>query len=260
MKYFLPIAVATVFRVRPSWSFASLNRVVSKPYAQNDVPSKSISGYNDIFQKGTKGIHRQTIYRDLSLLASFIALPSIQTIALSCLVPTSLGYIRYEYGVSYGYGSSVAIAAALILRQLSYGSMAYWNALSLVFYGIRLNIFLLYRELCVPRFRAVREKIEERRTSATGKADMKTRIVSRTPFVLGCASLYACLAAPLFITSHAVSSNVLLESICIMSTWLGFVLAALGDLQKIIYQSHVGRRCFGEGSFVFTTAASKLYR
>ena len=122
------------------------------------------------------------------------------------------------------------------------GSVAFWHALALVFYGIRLNLFLLYRELCIPRFRKFRETIEERRS---GGGDGGSRL-SRTPFVVGCATLYACMAAPLFVTSQiaatgAISSSSLwLLKVCVAATWGGFVVAALGDLQKTIMKAVLG--------------------
>lgn len=228
----------------PSWAFVSQNRPVSRMDAPTMKFQKEIQGMS-------KNITRQKV---ISLFASSIMLPSIQAIAISCLVPTSLGYIRYEYGVSYGYGSSVAILAALILRQLSYGSTAYWHAWALIFYGIRLNLFLLYRELYIPRFRKFREQIEERRTgTVTMKGDddtrIQTRLRSRTPFVIGCATLYACLVAPLIITSQeATSSNVFLVNTFIGLTWVGFVVAALGDLQKSFVKATLGEDVLVKGT------------
>jgi steroid 5-alpha reductase family enzyme len=242
MKY-IPIAVATIWLFRPSWSFVSHYRL------RNDFPTNTISWHDVIPQEQRKGIQHQAQHRDITLLSSLNALPSIQAIALSCLLPTCLGYIRYEYGVSYGYGSSVAFAAALMLRQLSYGSLAYWHALALIFYGIRLNIFLLYRELYVPRFRVVRERIEERRTAATKyETNLKTRFLARTPFVVGCALLYVCLVAPLIVTSQAISSDILMVNICIVWTWFGFALAALGDLQKSFIKATLGEHVLVKGA------------
>ena len=250
MKY-ISIGVFVLSLFQPSWSFVSHYRPASVIHWQNRLPKNDIPSSDANFQNNRKGIKRQTQHQGTSLLASLITLPPIQTIALSCLLPTSLGYIRYEYGVSYGYGSSVAIVAALILRQLSSGSMAYWHAMALIFYGVRLNLFLLYRELYVPRFRAFREQIEKRRTNAAtnGENDIKTRLISRSPFVVGCASLYACLVAPLIITSQAISSNVgVLVNICIISTWFGFALAALGDLQKSFVKATLGEDVLVKGA------------
>lgn len=105
---------------------------------------------------------------------------------------------------------------------------------------MRLNLFLLYRELFVPRFKEVRERIEER-------AKERGNRFSRTPFVFSCALLYGCLAAPMLVTRKIFgtapltlskwSSNIgNLGNIGLISvttiTWFGFFLGAIGDLTK----------------------------
>lgn len=202
-----------------------------------------------------------------------LALPSLPTIALSCLLPTSLGYFKYEYGVSYGYGLSVASVAWLVLRQLAGATTttaaAYWHAAALVFYGVRLCLFLFYRERCIPRFRDMRERIEERRggkqqTKSGDNEDdetaiptkTKNRFLARTPFVVGCSALYACMAAPLFVTaavsvsagsSSSSSTAAAALSVCVALTWAGFVLAALGDFQKSIIKAIKGQDALVKG-------------
>jgi steroid 5-alpha reductase family enzyme len=160
--------------------------------------------------------------------------PTIQTIALSCLLPTSLGFYKAEYGVSYAYGTSVAVVAYAVLRAVGgwnalASSVAAWHALALVFYGVRLDLFLLLRELFVPHFRKVRDRIEERTKS-------KGNRLSRTPFLLSCALLYACLAGPLLVTARKDS----VSKILVACTWAGFLLAAIGDLQKTVQKARRG--------------------
>lgn len=177
--------------------------------------------------------------RDLALQANALLLPSLQTIAISCLAPTSLGFIRYEYGVSYGYGTSVAVIAYLILQQLSSGTVAYWHALALLFYGVRLNLFLLFREICIPRFGRLRDQIDARRGG-------KSRL-SRIPFVVGCAALYAALAAPLLLTSQSVANPSPYLKVCVVTSWVGFALGALGDLQKSFVKGMLGENVLVKG-------------
>lgn len=99
------------------------------------------------------------------------------------------------------------------------------HAFALFCYGLRLDVFLLYREVFIPRFRTFREKIEERRG--------KKGPLSRIPFVVGCATLYACLASPLFVTSQVTSASWAFK-VSVVATWVGFIMAAFGDLQKSI--------------------------
>lgn len=165
------------------------------------------------------------------LQASPVVVPSLSKVAASCLLPTSLGFIKSEYGVSYGYGTSVALLAFSILQQVTPDTIPYYHALALLFYGTRLDLFLLYRELFIPKFRKFRDEIEEKAPSNR---------LSRAPFIASCALLYACLAAPLFVTSTCTATFSTITEELVACTWIGFILAALGDLQKSIVKATNG--------------------
>ena len=170
------------------------------------------------------------------------SLPSISSVALACLTPSLLGFYKSEYGVSYAYGGAISITAWMVLKRVPMTSIAGVHALALFVYGIRLNLFLLYRELSVPRFREFREKIEDR-------ARNKGSRVARTPFVVGVAFLYACMAAPLFVTmTTALTPFWSLDGgwklnaarVLVGMTCAGFVLAAVGDTTKTAVKSQKG--------------------
>ncbi|CAJ1442922.1 unnamed protein product, partial [Effrenium voratum] len=76
-------------------------------------------------------------------------------LAASCLAPSLLGLWRSEYGVSYGYGTAVAASGYLLLKSLAavpkLQPLCKLQVLCLVLYGLRLNVFLLWREICIPR-------------------------------------------------------------------------------------------------------------
>ena len=81
------------------------------------------------------------------------ALPSTAALLTASFLPTALGLWKTGYAVSYGYGGAMLVAAALYLRNAAAVSVAKWHALALLFYGLRLNLFLLYRELALdPKF------------------------------------------------------------------------------------------------------------
>ena len=133
-------------------------------------------------------------------VASAAPVPPLKAVALVCLLPTLMGYWKSEYGVSYAYGTAVASVAFMVLRSLPKSSVfvfptsiAACHATAVLFYGIRLNLFLLYRELFVPRFAKMRERIEER-------AKKRGSRLSRTPFILSCALLYGFMSAPMLVT------------------------------------------------------------
>eukprot|EP00562_Extubocellulus_spinifer_P003658 CAMPEP_0178536536 /NCGR_PEP_ID=MMETSP0696-20121128/36131_1 /TAXON_ID=265572 /ORGANISM="Extubocellulus spinifer, Strain CCMP396" /LENGTH=416 /DNA_ID=CAMNT_0020168749 /DNA_START=43 /DNA_END=1293 /DNA_ORIENTATION=- len=182
--------------------------------------------------------------------AASAAPPSLKAVALACLLPTLLGYYKSEYGVSYAYGTAVASVAFMVLRSLPASTVlpvpsaiAACHSAAVLFYGVRLNLFLLYRELFVPRFAAMRERIEER-------AKKRGSRLSRTPFILSCAVLYFCMTAPLLVTRKIYGSAPLLINgeywphiallVLSCTAWFGFLLGALGDAAKSISKARNG--------------------
>mmetsp|Transcript_100 Transcript_100/g.200 ORF Transcript_100/g.200 Transcript_100/m.200 type:complete len:393 (-) Transcript_100:124-1302(-) len=177
-----------------------------------------------------------------TVAAVAVAPPSLKAVALACAIPTLLGYYKSEYGVSYAYGTAVATVAYLTLRALPVSgvlpvpsAIAACHASAVFFYGIRLNLFLMYREIFVPRFAKMRERIEERAVKRGSR-------LARTPFILSCAVLYGCMTAPLLVMEKIYGNAPLLINgedwphlallVSSVFTWLGFLLGAVGDLQK----------------------------
>lgn len=178
-------------------------------------------------------------------------LPSIKTILTTCLIPSIAGLYRYEYTVSYAYGIATSSSAFLVFKSIlsspssPLSIITKIHAAALIFYGIRLNLFLLYREVFIQRFRKFREKIEDRQLSKEGGGSNKLK--SRIPFILSCACLYAGLASPPFIIARLMdmgasfSSEVLLvyKTMAYLS-WFGFGLAAIGDIAKSVSKAKNG--------------------
>lgn len=169
--------------------------------------------------------------------ADSLVLPSVQTLATTCVVPTLAGLYRREYGVSYAYGTAVAASAGLMLAALREAALPWCtigsvHAWALILYGARLDLFLLYREVCLERFRKLRDRIEDR-------APVGSRLL-RLPFILSCSALYGCLATPLWATASVIlpfwsttgGIQANLARLAVAGTWWGFVLAAVGDVTK----------------------------
>ncbi len=215
-------------------------------------------------------------------------LPPMHKILLACILPTTLGFYKSEYGVSYGYGTAMAASSYLILSSISQSaglpltspfvstkpavilsalsttinnlrtllpaSLPAFHAFATFFYGSRLNLFLLYRELCLPRFRAMRERIEER-------AKKQGNRLKRAPFLISCAFLYFCMVCPILVTTKCCQgmsmscatglggglASILDQSLrlSMILTLSGFLLGAVGDLNKSI-----GKMLKGEDSLI----------
>jgi len=170
------------------------------------------------------GLVRPRAARSSVLTAS---LPAVTSVALASTVPTLLGYWKSEYGVSYAYGTAMAVCGSLYLPAAR-TPLAVAHAACLLAYGVRLNAFLLYRELFIPRFVEFREKIEQRAASKGSR-------LARTPFVLSCSFLYFCMAAPLRLTfglGPAHGALAMLQWGLVGLMYSGFGVAAIGDLTK----------------------------
>ncbi|CAJ1412844.1 unnamed protein product, partial [Effrenium voratum] len=153
-------------------------------------------------------------------------------LAASCLAPSLLGLWRSEYGVSYGYGTAVAASGYLLLKSLAavpkLQPLCKLQVLCLVLYGLRLNVFLLWREICIPRFREMRNRIEDRAKSQGPR-------LSRLPFLLTCAVLYLGLVAPGYLVLKAAEAKAKLGSgfhCAVVAMYVGWLLASFGDLYK----------------------------
>ena len=163
-------------------------------------------------------------------LAPVLALPQLPALAASCTVPTLLGYVKSEWGVSYAYGGATALVGALTLPHAT-TAVGRAHALTILLYGARLNVFLLWRELSFERFRKLRERIEDRAVSRGSR-------LARTPFIASCSFLYFCMTAPLHVTASAPPTAALRA--CVAASAIGFFVAAAGDIGKSIVKARRG--------------------
>ena len=177
------------------------------------------------------------------------ALPALPVVAAACTLPTCVGFWKTEYGVSYAYGAATAICGALAMWTAP-NPIAQAHSAAVCMYGVRLSIFLLWREIRVPQFRELREKIEARTVAAGGR-------LKRAPFVLSCSLLYFCMVCPTLVTAR-IGVEATIASVALMPlvaiAWFGLLLAAWGDFTK----SHVKAR---DGSHVLVmTGPFRFFR
>ena len=99
--------------------------------------------------------------------------------------------------MSYGYGSATALSAFLVYSAATKAGCWEWaiaHSLLLIVYGLRLNIYLFWRENTIKRFK---DRIQEWKKSTQGNR------LAKTPFIVSCALLYLGLAAPLVLSAQA---------------------------------------------------------
>jgi steroid 5-alpha reductase family enzyme len=155
-----------------------------------------------------------------------VVVPEIWT----SLLPTSLGFVKSEYGHSYAYGFGTALSAISILKRFP-NSMFPLHACAIIFYGLRLNAFLFLRTLISQRQREMIERIEAKAVKRGN------RFTTRTPMLLSTGLLYYALAAPALLTAKLSADLVPSWGMSLLKTliglqWFGFGIAALGDLTK----------------------------
>lgn len=167
------------------------------------------------------------------------AIHAVNPELLTCFLPPTMGFLKSEWTVSYGYGFATAFSAlSLLLRQQpqQHLTITTLHAAALIFYGFRLNAFLFLRNRLSPGYREIGKMIEER-----SQEKFKTRL-SRLPFVISCGLIYYGLYLPVLLTSKLASDTIAMKSaagvgltvmkILVGLQWLGYIAAALGDLTK----------------------------
>ena len=192
------------------------------------------------------------LYRVPNLAINFKNVPLTFTLMIACFLPTTLlGTYRHEYGVSYGYGAATALSAFCILRYMSTTYTSAWARLAklhcaaIIFQGMRLVAFFLYRELALPRFRRMRQGIEKRQIAQDG---MRNKFISRLPFLFSCSCLYAALVMPAYISMMVATGNpivrrrgiMILYKTSLALTSMCFAVGALADIHKSLSKARFG--------------------
>mmetsp|Transcript_3048 Transcript_3048/g.6983 ORF Transcript_3048/g.6983 Transcript_3048/m.6983 type:complete len:341 (+) Transcript_3048:41-1063(+) len=162
--------------------------------------------------------------------------------AVAAIVPSCMGLWKSDYGVSYGYGLAMTIPGILTLPHCV-TRLALLHSLLYIAYGVRLSLFLLYREMNIPSMRAIKEKIEERVKARGGR-------LKRLPFIAMCGFLYFAMCAPLHIIAKAPALPPAAAPFIALG-WIGFAIAAIGDAQKTLAKVGQPNRLVRSGLYRF---------
>lgn len=170
----------------------------------------------------------------------------------AAMLISSIGFYKYVYFISLGYGFSIAGLGAIMLFMfrsgLSWGTVA--ACVLFVLYGIRLGGYLLIREL----------------KSASYRNKMKTEIKdgkSMSFFVkcaiwVTCGALYVTQVAPVYyrLLNGKATDGVLIAGIVIMA--FGLVFETVADIQKNSQKKKNPKRFCDKGLYKFVRCPNYL--
>ena len=180
-----------------------------------------------------------------------VAFPSIFLVLfIVSAVVTALGFVKFVYFLSVGYGLSVA-ALALTLGIAFFPSLSVLSIIQLLLllvYGIRLGGFLLARELKSAAYRA--------ELKGADQAEKKMPFAVKTVIWLACAFLYCAQTSPALYRALADQTQMSAQ----VSVWaivgvavmaLAIVLESLADFQKSKAKAQNPKRFCDNGLYKF---------
>lgn len=145
---------------------------------------------------------------------------------LTALVVSSVGFYKYVYFISLGYGFSVSVMGIvlLLLYRSTLTPAAVVLCLLLVVYGCRLGGYLLLREIKSASYRS------------TMKREIKSgdgmKLTPKLAIWLSCAALYACQVSPVLFRLKNGAADGATAWAGIAVTVGGIALESASDLQK----------------------------
>lgn len=142
------------------------------------------------------------------------------------LIFSSIGFIQFLYFISLGYGFSIASIGLFLLyiNKTNLTLIEIIIGLLYITYGLRLSLFLAFREWKNEHYKKKIEKEVKRGTEVT--------ITYKICIWIPCALLYSCQSSPL---TFRILSNVKddqLSYIGIIIIFCGLLLEAMADYQK----------------------------
>ena len=140
-----------------------------------------------------------------------------------CLLVSSIGFIKFLYFISYGYGFSIAASGLFLLITQNPDLEEIIFAILYISYGLRLSLFLIIRNI-----------------KSTYTTKMKGQIKKNEDFKffvlvimwLSCALLYACQVSPLVFRILSPEKDKFLLYIGVIISLIGFFIEIEADNQK----------------------------
>ena len=159
------------------------------------------------------------------------------------LVVSSVGFYKYVYFISLGYGFSVAVMGLvmLLLFRDSLTAAAVALCLLLVVYGCRLGGYLLLREV---KSASYRNTMKREIKSGDGM-----KLTPKLAIWVSCALLYACQVSPVLFRLKNGAEDSVMSWLGIAVTICGIALESASDLQKSAAKRKNPRRFVDTGLF-----------
>lgn len=148
------------------------------------------------------------------------------TLFLIALVVSSIGFYKFVYFISLGYGFSIAVmAGALLLSQYQHlTSLTLLLCIMLIIYGCRLGGYLLLRELKSAQYRQTMKK--------EIKDGSQMKLFVKVCIWISCALLYVCQITPIVDRLIQQKNESLFGIIGLIIMICGMSLEAIADYQK----------------------------
>jgi steroid 5-alpha reductase family enzyme len=171
------------------------------------------------------------------------AVAALSVVAILTLVPLTL--VKNGYCFTVGYGASVATMAGALL--VAFHESIHGTNLSLtiaaVLYGIRLSVFLLYREWTVSHINRQTKEFDDQQVSRA------------LPVAVMLAILYACMVSLVLFALRSQEKLVITTPLSVVGAlmaYLGLVMEAVADQEKLRFKRQHKVR-YGHAQFVSPT-------
>src|SRR5574344_2037848 len=145
---------------------------------------------------------------------------------IAALVLSSVGFYKYIYFLSIGYGFAIAGLGVMLLIMFGKDMQAVSiiGCVLFIVYGARLSGFLLYREI---------KSVSYRKTLKNDiKVDKPIPFFVKVAIWITVAALYAIQVSPVFYRVYNGSTDMVLPYIAIASSAIALVIETLANIQK----------------------------
>lgn len=145
-------------------------------------------------------------------------------IFIVAMIISALGFIKYVYFISLGYGFSIAgiAVALLILFRSNLTACSVIMSVLFIIYGLRLGGYLLIREIKSAAYNKMIEK----------EVKHDVNFLVKISIWVTCAILYVCQCAPLLFRFQNDGGNDIFAIVGIVIMASGIILEMVADYQK----------------------------